>query len=1034
MKAGFPSPPLLRTLVALLLLAAPGLAQGKEKRKPTFHVPESGKPDEEEAEAEARDDGVKRSLQALRGWPAASARQAAERLIVLKEKSLPLVVDTLVSSDPAVAALKPGAAYVIGRVGSKEHVVTLLLVAAEPGQHRQAETFLEAAVRLDRDAAVAEAFRFFRISDTTLRHEATRFVLNHVAAENLPAVVDLVDRTKAEQPYTREIGLKLLDRLVETKQVAWADVADRFYRALGDESPQVSSRAMRLLAGRREPENVKALNELITREVSYWRQRSYAALALMLYSSAYREQVLEPKAIEVLRGERGLSHPKETLARAAAALAIAQAALRTNDKELVRLLDREIPIVLIDSVGARAQHYRDFGSVMPLAYAMLRRITGQQLPDNAPAWAQWWTDHGRSFRAKRELLDVEERDLPDVEVEAAAPASEGRRRVRFTVVGPKRPTFLHGPALALPPAEMARLVDLLKRHRFFESPEADRSAVDGESAIFTLRVGDLDRAVAVGAGEGLTQVRDELVREVKELALAFAWQRWWDISAQPSWDLFFLEQQRWFQEHTDGKERAQRLRGMIAASLPHLVSVAERIDAARAAASLPGGAAELTDREVKAFVDAAGVERDPNEFVAATVDLLVPAAGDRAAGPLVDLLAEMIGPDAKRLLTRLCAALDDARLAKMAEDPRWRVRQASVDVLAGRDPKAAKPILLARLADAELPVRRAAAEGLARQKAPEALPVLRELATDESPDVRGTAAYAFGILGGLEGREEARKLLTGDVNPEVRSRAVDGLAEAAEPEGAALLADVFVKESDARVRAAAANALVSMETPELVQQLIDRVQLTEGGDPERVALVNVLARFKSDRPVEVLRAVVRGDDQLSVEAAALGLARRWDDASLIPLIRMVKNGHKTQTAVRHLQLLTSQAFDSERYEEQAQNYQGWAAAHGTGNARLWYRDAIEERGYDVRALAAWCEEPTLGPPPDGAVPLLLKALRDKDWFIARNAAFLLNLRIGAAAPDEISFSTGDEEKEAAIRAYHEWWQAAEKARQAKGNG
>ena len=86
---------------------------------------------------------------------------------------------------------------------------------------------------------------------------------------------------------------------------------------------------------------------------------------------------LEPATVAALRGEKGLAHAKEPLARASAALALAQAALRTNDQELVRLLDREIPIVLIDSVGARNQHYRDFGSVMPLSYAMLRRITGQ---------------------------------------------------------------------------------------------------------------------------------------------------------------------------------------------------------------------------------------------------------------------------------------------------------------------------------------------------------------------------------------------------------------------------------------------------------------------------------------------------------------------------------------------------------------------------------------------------------------------------------------------------------------------------------
>ena len=107
-----------------------------------------------------------------------------------------------------------------------------------------------------------------------------------------------------------------------------------------------------------------------------------------------------------------------------------------------------------------------------------------------------------------------------------------------------------------------------------------------------------------------------------------------------------------------------------------------------------------------------------------------------------------------------------------------------------------------------------------------------------------------------------------------------------------------------------------------------------GASAERVALVNVLARFQSDGPTSLLRAVVKGDDELSAEAAALGLARRWDDEALIPLIRMLKNGHNTRAAVRHLQLLTSQAFESESYAEQAKNYQGWATAHATGNACL----------------------------------------------------------------------------------------------------
>jgi hypothetical protein len=149
---------------------------------------------------------------------------------------------------------------------------------------------------------------------------------------------------------------------------------------------------------------------------------------------------------------------------------------------------------------------------------------------------------------------------------------------------------------------------------------------------------------------------------------------------------------------------------------------------------------------------------------------------------------------------------------------------------------------------------------------------------------------------------------------------------------------------------------------------------------------------------------------------------------------MLKRGHNARAAVRHLQLLTSCAFEAESFARQAENYEGWATAHGTGHARHWYRDALEQRGYDVRPLAPWCEADGLAPPPDDVVPLLLKALRDKDWFVQRNASFLLNLRLGAAAPDEIDYATAPEEAEKAIRAYHSWWNTREAERRKREEG
>ncbi|MHC4549787.1 MAG: HEAT repeat domain-containing protein [Planctomycetota bacterium] len=1034
---------MVRTLLILALAAGILWAQGKPKKKPLFEIPEDRKPQAGKQAASARD-ALDRTIQRLAGFPNDRARKAAERLVVQKEKSLPLILEVLVSAEPEVAPLKPGAAYVLGRIGDRTHFLTLLLVAAEKPQQRQAAAFLEAAWRLEPERAVAEAFRFFHLAETTLRHQATKFVLDRVAKENLPAILELIDRRKAERPFTREIGLRLLDRLVETRQVPWIEqdesgreigVGTHFYRALGDESPQVSSRAMRLLASRNDPANIKELNHLITKELSYWRQRSYAALALSLLSSAYRVQPFAPETIEVLRGPRGLGHPKETLARASSALALAQTALRTNDRNLVRLLDQEIPIVLIDAVGARRHHYRDFGSVMPLAYSMLRRITGQDFADHAPVWAKWWRDHGRRFRAKRELLEVEAGELANLDVELKEPETAGGERIRLTVVGRQRPSFLHGRAYALPPEEMETLVALLRRRGFFAAAEADAAVVERTAAIVVMRIGDLDRTVAYDdLGESETPLRDEIRAHFDRLVRSYAWQLWWDLDRQPSWPLFFVANRKWFNEHRDPAERADRLRTMIAGALNDTISLNDRLYALRFAASLPGGGGAFDPDEVAAVVKAVSAEREANEFVDAAVDLLVPAAGAPAAEALIDALAQKIGPASRALLIKICRGLPPEHVARLAGDPRWKVRRAAVAALAEHDLPQTREVLTARLQDEEISVRAAAAEALARRKDPVVLPVLAELASSTMPLVRGNAAHAYGLLGSREGRQGIQHLLYQDRNPEVRVRAIQGLVAGGDPLAPKLIVGVFEGESDVRVRAVAATALIEMETPALVDQLIETLQLTDALAPERVALVNVLARFKSNKPLAILRAVLGGDDEVSADAAALGLARRWDDAALVQLIRMLKNGSNERTAVRHLQLLTSRAFDNPSFARQAENYEGWATAHATGNPRVWFRDALEERGYDVRPLQAFVEAKEPGQVPDEAVPLLLSVLRDKDWYLQRNASFLLSRRIGPGAPPVITYATAPGEAEGAIRAYHDWWSAQLAKKRAQEEG
>jgi hypothetical protein len=105
---------------------------------------------------------------------------------------------------------------------------------------------------------------------------------------------------------------------------------------------------------------------------------------------------------------------------------------------------------------------------------------------------------------------------------------------------------------------------------------------------------------------------------------------------------------------------------------------------------------------------------------------------------------------------------------------------------------------------------------------------------------------------------------------------------------------------------------------------------------------------------------------------------------------------------------------------------------------MWFRDALSARGETVDSLDGWAAADTLQQVPDGAVPVLLRALRDKDWFVARNAAFLLTRRMEADgrkdAPAPIDYASTPPEREAAIAAYHDWWAVIVEKRRADEKG
>ena len=84
--------------------------------------------------------------------------------------------------------------------------------------------------------------------------------------------------------------------------------------------------------------------------------------------------------------------------------------------------------------------------------------------------------------------------------------------------------------------------------------------------------------------------------------------------------------------------------------------------------------------------------------------------------------------------------------------------------------------------------------------------------------------------------------------------------------------------------------------------------------------------------------------------------------------------------------------------------------------RAWYRDALTRRGYDATALERYVQ----GDADRKGVPVLLKALRDEDAVIRRNADVALR-RISGISFGRLERNTPRDEAAAIADRWVDWW-------------
>ncbi|MHC5010409.1 MAG: HEAT repeat domain-containing protein [Planctomycetota bacterium] len=1022
----------LRILIPALVLALGASTLRADPPDGMDFGPRDGQPGEsprtpggrEEPAAPAPEDPIGRDIQALSTWPDRSGVRAAESLLLTSsEEVLPRLVAVL-AGDPS--PLQPGAAWVIGRIGEPAHVAAILRAAAKRTNGSRAEVFFDAALDLDAEKTKQWLFSFLTLRRPVFRTKATDFLARHIGPGDLTRVERLLN---APDPGVRVSGLRLLE------PAGAEDAEVRLLNALSDLAPEVARTSSILLALRADDALLARLNQL-ARE-GYARERAYAQIALVEVCRTRTTNAFEMDTLIEAAGRRGLLHP-EKLSRAAAAVTMVYGALDATDESLRALLDGTVVDVLIDAVGG--DHFRDFPSTVDLVFASLRRVSGIDLPTTATAWAAWWRAERGRFRARRPLVAMEETDLPKAYVRFELVEANGRRsRAQFRPEdGPIGPDDL-----LLEVEAFEALTGALEEAGIFEAETLTRPRAD-EHLVVVLGVMNQERRMVVPADH---EDYPLLRMRMDSLVDANLWQRYRDPDQWPDMRAWWKKNAEMMAQASP-EARRQMLKASIVHTFDNLVDDAARNEALDTLEALEedalaegGQMIGLTATETQALVQAAVGGPGFGELEQRAVRFaLRQAAVDRVRTELIEALATRNEPDARELLAELIAAGGPQLVRDAFADARASMRgaaaraaQALLDAADAQDPErramlaeAFRPGLEVLSHDDDDRVAIRALVGLERLGDEQAFDRLEDIFTTRNMGVRIAVAEALGEMN-AEAVYPFLSLILAEEREvgsgALRGAALQSLARTGHPNAVSLLSFYLVNDLDPNVQTAAGDALVGLGTEDARFAIVRA--LTEGRQPDalrRARLVDVLGRFDGRVVEEMLASYLEDPDEVVSQTAALRLADHNSAVAVPYLIEMARKGSPAQAeaAITGLENITSIRFDITGNELIAEQYERWYAtasvvASGLPD-RAWFMDALRKRGYEAGLLASY----VAGESDPMGVPVLLRALRDEDSVIRRNAALALR-RITGLEFGEVDRSTSVRDAARVADRWVRWW-------------
>ncbi len=932
------------------------------------------------------EDQILEELGRLKSWPNKAGTRAAESLYLRGPSVIPHLVRVLDDAETRLKnfPLQPGAAWVLGKVGEEVHVQVILRAAARRPNASKAEAFFRSAYGLSAKETKRWLIGFLALANRPVfRKSAIDFLESRVTPMDQPRILDLLESTQAP---VRAAGLSLM------KPSGVPDADDRLIQALGDLSPDVAYKAARELAEDKDPRLHVRLNRL-AREGGP-RERAYACIALVERARATQSDPFEDATIATMSGRRGLLHP-EKRNRAAAAISLAYGAMDTTDPAIGALLDQTVVEVLIDAVSGK--HYRDFSSLSPNVFAALRRLSGEDLPETAVDWARWWRNSRATFQARKPLRELAAADMARSYVEFDVVEASGVRRV-VSFVPEEGETRKDG--FFVRTKAFRQLVEFLEGMGIFEA-RPPRAMARGQRVTATLGVLNQRRQLTVAKRLPNGHVNPDYERlrlRVESLIDTNLWQRYRDAEKWADAKTWWTRNEPLIANATP-EERDSMLQAAIVHAYDDLPSDADRADALMRLRRIEQ---RLSDNEAVALAEHLAASPAFGASEADALRWLLDQNHQRARLALMTGLAKRPEPMARAILSELFtdAGLDGVR--EGFRDTRPEIREAAAEsarliIERGRarnwtaDEQEAvelklRPGLEVLAGDKEPRVAVKALMALAFLGDADTVDRLKKLYNAGSTGTRLDVVRAFGYLPGSVAHPFLTKVLAdsrGERDGTMRAASLEAMARTNHPNSARMLMFYLLNDRDRFVQDTAAKMLAKDRSSEARVKVIEQLARAPRDPVRRARLVRVLGQFEGDGVSTHLMRFLGDPDRFVKAEAAVGAARH-NLAEAVPyLIEALRatDGRVRDEAVQALRIVTSKTFDTRGYSALAERYDAWRKDHREGTHESWFAEALAARGYDAARLKRYAR----GDRDPEAVPVFLRALRDDDMILRRNA-------------------------------------------------